>query len=264
MVSEMAMAFPQPCTTASTVDSAIAVMEQIDRSLPRQDGLACFNRMYLGVTRQVSARIEQGFFHDAEFMTALEVVYANIYFDAVNAMVTAPNAIPTAWRPLFKARSRTDIYSIQYALAGMNAHINHDLPMALVRTCTQLDTAPESGTNRRDYRRVDALLDAAELSVRHTFESSEVQKADRSVQTVIDLVDNWSIAAARNTAWSTGLALWRCRGDTTVEDLLMCSLSSSVSLSSRCLLTAPEREIHIPITAPCTRVWKSVNVLIHG
>ena len=81
---------------------------------------------------------------------------------------------------------------------------------------------------------------------------------------MIDLVDNWSIAAARNMAWTTGLALWRCRGDTTVEDLLMCSLSSSTSLSSRCLLTAPEREIHIPITSPCDRVMKSVNVLIHG
>ena len=60
----MAIAFPPPCTTASTVDGAIAVMEQIDRSLPARDGLACFNRMYLGVTRQVSARIEQGFFHN--------------------------------------------------------------------------------------------------------------------------------------------------------------------------------------------------------
>jgi hypothetical protein len=260
----MAMAFPPPCTTASTVDGAIAVMEQIDRSMPTRDGLACFNRMYLGVTRQVSARIEQGFFHNAEFMSALEVVFANSYFDAVNAMVASPDAIPTVWRPLFQARSRPDIYSIQFALAGMNAHINHDLPMALVRACTQLNTAPESGTNHRDYQRVNALLDAAEMSVRHIFESREVEKADRSVQTVLDLVDNWSITAARNMAWSTGLALWRCRGDTTVEDLIMSSLASAVSLSSRCLLTAPEREIHIPITAPCNRVMKSVGVLIHG
>jgi hypothetical protein len=260
----VAIAFPPPCTTASTLQGAIAVMEQIDRSLPQRDGLASFNRMYLGVTRQVSARIEQGFFHNAEFLSALEVVFANMYFDAVNAMVTTPNAIPTAWRPLFEARARPDIYSIQFSLAGMNAHINHDLPMALVRACTQLNTAPESGTNHRDYQRVDALLEAAELSVRHTFESREVEKADRSVQTVLDLVDNWSITAARHMAWSTGQALWRCRGDTTVEDLIMSSLASAVSLSSRCLLTAPERDIHIPITAPCDRVMKSFGVLLHG
>jgi hypothetical protein len=261
---EMATAFPPPCTTASTLDGAIAVMEQIDRSLPARDGLACFNRMYLGVTRQVSARIEQGFFYDSEFMSSLEVVYANFYFDAVNAAMTTPDAVPTAWRPLFDTRARGDVYSIQYALAGMNAHINHDLPMALVRTCAQLSTAPESGTNHRDYHRVDVLLDAAELSVRHTFEVREVEKADRSVQTVIDLVDNWSITSARTMAWSTGLALWRCRGDTTVEDLIMSSLASTVSLSSRCLLTAPEREVQIPITAPCERLRKSVGALIHG
>ena len=146
----------------------------------------------------------------------------------------------------------------------MNAHINHDLPIALVRTCTQLNTAPEAGSNHRDYQQVDALLDAAELSVRHFFEASEVQKADRTVQTVLDLVDNWSINAARDMAWATSLALWRCRGDTTVEDLLMNSLASTVSLSSNCLLTAPEREAHIPITAPCNRVWKSVGVLLKG
>jgi hypothetical protein len=260
----MAMTSPPLCTTASSVDAAIAVMEQIDRALSPRDGLACFNRMYLGITRQVSARIEQGFFHNADFMRALEVGYANIYFDAVNTMVTTPNAVPTAWRPLFEARSRSDIYSIQYAFAGMNAHINHDLPIALVRTCMQLDTAPGSGANHRDYQRVDALLDAAELSARHTFESGEVEKADRSVQTVIDLLDNWSITAARNMAWSTGLALWRCKGDTTVEDLIMSSLASAISLSSRCLLTAPEREIHIPITAPGSRMRKTVDVLIHG
>ena len=44
----------------------------------------------------------------------------------------------------------------------------------------------------------------------------------------------------------------------------MSSLASAVSLSSRCLLTAPEREIQIPITAPCDRVRKSVGALIHG
>ena len=137
----------------------------------------------------MSARIEQGFFYDSEFMSSLEVVCANFYFDAVNAMMTTPDAVPTAWVP-FDTRARSDVYSIQYALAGMNAHINHDFPMALVRTCPQLSTAPENGTDHRDYHRVDVLLDAAELSLRHTFESGEVEKADRSVQTVIDLVDN--------------------------------------------------------------------------
>ena len=91
---EMATAFPPPCTTASTLDGAIGVMEQIDRSLPKRDGLACFNRMYLNVTRQVSARIEQGFFYDSEFMSSLEVVYANFYFDAVNAMFEMGTGYP--------------------------------------------------------------------------------------------------------------------------------------------------------------------------
>ena len=65
--------------------SAIARMQQIDDALPAADGLACFNRMYLDVTQQVQARITQGFFADPAFLTQLDVVFANLYFAAVNA-----------------------------------------------------------------------------------------------------------------------------------------------------------------------------------
>ena len=43
-----------------------------------------------------------------------------------------------AWQPLFALRAQPGTVSLQYALAGMNAHINFDLGLALVRTCRQL------------------------------------------------------------------------------------------------------------------------------
>jgi hypothetical protein len=54
----------------------------------------------------------------------------------------------------------------------MNAHINHDLPVAVVSTCAQLATSPAAGTHLADYQKVDQLLDAAEQSVRQSFESA--------------------------------------------------------------------------------------------
>ena len=53
----------------TSVAGAIARMEAIEAALPAADGLACFNRMYLDVTRQVNSQLSQGFFADPAFMT---------------------------------------------------------------------------------------------------------------------------------------------------------------------------------------------------
>jgi hypothetical protein len=122
----------------------------------------------------------------------------------------------------------------------MNAHINHDLPIALVQTCTDLGTAPDQGTHHEDYQKVDGLLDAAEQSIRQSFESSVALQADRRAQVVLDLVANWSINAARDVAWDTAVALWRCRDVATAEDLLMGGIARTVAMASRCLLVVPD------------------------
>jgi hypothetical protein len=211
-------------------------MQQIEAALPNGDGLACFNRVYLDVTQQVSDRVSQGSFADPAFMEHLDVVFANIYFAAVDAVVNDPTNLPAAWQPLLFARANLGIYPIQFALAGMNAHINHDLPIAVVTTCTDLGSAPDQGTHHDDYQKIDGLLDAAEQSIRQSFESSVVLEADRRAQTVLNLVGNWSINSARDVAWEMALALWQCRDVSTVEDLLMNGLARTVAMASRCLL----------------------------
>ena len=112
-------------------------MEAIEAVLPPADGFACFNRMYLDVTRQVNSRLGQGFFADPAFMTRLDVTFANLYFAAAD-----PAAVPLAWRPLAERRATAGIEPVQFALSGMNSHINHDLPLAIVSTCAALATAP--------------------------------------------------------------------------------------------------------------------------
>jgi Family of unknown function (DUF5995) len=258
---------PAPLPTSgppvTTVEEAIARMQEIDAALPGRDGLACFNRMYLEVTRDVEERIGRGYFADPAFLSTLDVVFANIYFDAVDALVIEPHALPAAWEPLFEARSRPDIYPIQFALAGMNAHINHDLPIALVRTCTQLGTAPDDGSHHGDYQKVDGLLDAAEQSVRQSFESGLALRADRGAQRVLNLIGNWSINSARDVAWDTAVALWRSRDDAGVEDLMMGGLARTVAMASRCLLVPAGAETHTDLSL-CGRLGRSVEVLLRG
>jgi hypothetical protein len=229
---------PAPAEGAVTsIAEAIARMEAIDATLPARDGLACFNRMYLAVTQTVGQDVGQGFFADPGFMTTLDVVFANLYFAAADAAST-PAAVPLAWRPLLEQRANEGIEPIQFALAGMNAHINHDLPVAVVTTCTGLGTAPDAGSHLADFQKVDQLLDAAEESIRHSFESSAELDVDDHLQAVDNLVACWSINSARDVAWRNSLVLWALRSDQAASTLFADGLAAAAALASRLLLTA--------------------------
>jgi hypothetical protein len=189
------------------------------------------------VTQDVSQELARQFFADPGFMTRLDVVFANLYFDAVDA-AAEPATAPLAWRPLMEQRAMTGIEPIQFALAGMNAHINHDLPLAVVSTCTELGTAPASGDHHADYQKVDQLLDTAEQSIRQSFESAPELAVDRHLQAVSDLVANWSIGSARDLAWTNSLLLWQVRDDPVARGLVLDGLAAATAAASRLLLIA--------------------------
>ena len=241
IVTAMSVALPVPGEPVVSVDGAIARMEAIEAALPAADGLACFNRMYLDVTRQVNSGLGQGFFADPAFMAQLDVAFANLYFAAADTAADPaadPAAVPLAWRPLAERRVAAGIEPVQFALAGMNAHINHDLPLAVVSTCATLATAPDAGSHLADYQKVDQLLDAAEQSVRQSFESAAELAVDRHLCAVADLVANWSINSARDLAWNNCLLLWAVRDDPVTRGLFLDTLSASTALASRMLLVA--------------------------
>ncbi len=221
----------------TSVQEAIARMEAIGASVPARDGLGCFNRMYLEVTKQVQSSLSAGFYADPAFMTELDVTFANLYFTAADA-ADNPAAAPLAWRPLIELRAKPGIEPIQFALAGMNAHINHDLPLAVTATCTTLATSPSAGTHQADYQKVDQLLDAAEQSVRQSFESAPELAVDRHLQAVNNLIASWSINSARDLAWNNSLLLWEIRTDPLACGLFRDGLAASTAAASRMLLIA--------------------------
>jgi len=228
---------PSPNDPVTSVAEAIARMEAIVAATPADDGLACFNRMYLAVTQTVNSELGQGFFADPGFMTTLDVVFANFYFAAAGA-ASEPATVPQAWRPLIEQRATAGIEPIQFALAGMNAHINHDLPVAVVTTCAELGTEPAAGPHLADFQKVDQLLDAAEQSVRRSFESRPELAVDRHLQAVDNLVACWSINSARDLAWQNSLVLWTLRPEPAASGFFLDGLAAATALASRLLLTA--------------------------
>jgi hypothetical protein len=233
----MSAGLPVSRALVTSVAEAVERMEAIGAAFPAGDGLACFNRMYLEVTRQVDNGLRAGFYADPAFMTQLDVGFANLYFDVVDAS-DDPEAVPLAWRPLVEQRAQPGIEPIQFALAGMNAHINHDLPIAVTTTCTALSTSPATDAHLADYQKVDQLLDAAEQSIRQSFESAPELAVDRHLSAVCNLIACWTINSARDAAWNNSLLLWDLRGNPAARDLLCGTLSAAAALASRMLLVA--------------------------
>src|SRR5580700_5705977 len=113
-----------------TIVDVISRMQAIDALLPVNDGIKWFNRLYLVVTQQVDLVPPGGVWQSGAWFTSLDTNFAGLYLGALGGFL-AGQAVPHAWQALFESRYRTDVDRIQFALAGMNAHINRDLALAL-------------------------------------------------------------------------------------------------------------------------------------
>ena len=224
-----------PAGQPTSVEDVIAQLRAIDQRLPAADGVAEFNRMYLKVTELVLTRLGDGVFTNQAFMTRLDAVFAGLYLRQVSA---SGAALDKAWVPLFEGR-RASCEPIQFALAGMNAHINHDLPIALVRTCRQLGLTLKSPGVRADYDAVTGILAEIHEEVRQSFLGGIALEVDRNLAPVVTLIGNWSIAKARQAAWVTAQTLWELDAVQGVETEFLAALSSSVGMASSFLLTPP-------------------------
>jgi hypothetical protein len=222
----------------TTVDGVVARMREIDAQLPEKDGVAVFNRMYLTVTERIAAIIaEPGSapapFRDAETMAELDVRFACLWLKAYDADV-ARRPVPHAWRPQFEARTGGRV-PIQYAIAGMNSHIEHDLPIAVFDTCRARDLDPDDV--HQDYEAVNAVLAQVEAPIRRSFLDEVGRDVDDHLGPVVHLVSAWNIDKARDLSWVTVETLWALRHTSFLRGRFVDGLGHTVGMASRALLT---------------------------
>lgn len=222
----------------TTVDGVITRLREIDAELPGDDGVAVFNRMYLTVTERIAAIIARPDarvtpFRDARTMAVLDVHFAHLWLAAYDADA-GRRSVPPAWRPLFEARSGGCV-PVQYALAGMNTHIEHDLPIAVVETCRAHGLQPVD--LHADYEAVNDVLAQVESPVRRSFLDAVGRELDDRLGPVVHLVSTWDIDKARDLSWVTVETLWALRRTGFLRDLFLDSLGDTVGMTSRALLT---------------------------
>jgi Family of unknown function (DUF5995) len=220
----------------STIPEVIARMRAIDSALPRKDGVAIFNRLYLQVTLAVDAASAGTEFENRQFVDRLDVVFAGLYFEA-EATIDSGAACPAAWRPLVETRSQPR-EPIQFALAGMAGHIGHDLPIAVVATCEELGLPPQDDSAiHRDYQRVDGLIATVEKQVASWFETGLIADLeDVTPEKTAEAIAMWSIVAARDLAWDHAKLLWALRDSPPLRDAYMDTLACSSELAAAAIL----------------------------
>jgi hypothetical protein len=184
----------------SSIADVVAIMQAIDGILPVTDGLKWFNLLYLMVTQQVSA--PPGGWEDPAWLARLDVVFAGYYFAAITSSLNGSGATPSAWQALFEARDRTDVDRIQFALAGMNAHINHDLAQALVSVDAELGITPTvPSPEHDDYQHVNGLLEQVLPVALRFLASDTLGVLAQDTGKVGQLLAIWNVSAARDLAW---------------------------------------------------------------
>jgi len=219
----------------SSVQDVVRRLRRIDDELPPDDGAGVFNRMYLTVTEAVAAGLAHGtVFTDPAFMEHLDVTFASLWIEAYDADV---HDVPRAWAALFERRHDRSVLPVQFALAGMNSHIGHDLAVAVIQTCRQRDTSPGAPGVRDDYEAVNHLLAASESEVRRSFLTAAGQELDTHIGPAVHLVNSWKIDKARDVAWVNVEAMWAFRRSERLSDRYRAALARTVGMGSRCLLT---------------------------
>jgi hypothetical protein len=219
---------------ATTVDEVIARLRELDATLPPSDGVRWFNRLYLEVTLAVAAYLPGHALRAPPFLEQLDVYFGNAFFAAYDA-ARAKREVPRAWAPLFEQRHARHVAPLQFATAGMNAHINHDLAVGVVDTCEALGMSP-GDPQHADYQAINAILKSTEATVKRWLLTGAIAEIDREVAPADDVAAIWSITRARDAAWIRAQVIWHLRSAGPLRDAYLATNERATELAGRAIL----------------------------
>ena len=133
------------------------MQERLDGLAPEQAYLREFLGTYQRTTLAVGKAVDAGDFEDPEWVEAWDVAFAELYVVALDAHLRAVRP-SRPWRLAFDAPP--DLPALRHVLLGINAHVNYDLPQALLAVISDDDFAQPSlmASRRRDHERIDGVL----------------------------------------------------------------------------------------------------------
>jgi hypothetical protein len=184
---------------ADSVDDVLGALDAIVDQARRVGSRAgYFAAIYRTMTATVQEGVTEGVFDDAARMERLLVVFARLYFDALDQLHSGGRPA-RSWVVAFDAAEQWRPLVLQHVLLGVNAHINLDLGIAAAATAQ----GAELPAMRRDYDRINEIIASLVRQVRDRIASVSpwIGLADRAGGRTQDQIVRFSIEAARTGAW---------------------------------------------------------------
>lgn len=203
---------PDAATPAGTIADVLATMQaRLDTMPPERATQSRFLSTYRRTTEAVAAAVASGDFEDPAWVEAWDVAFAGFYLDALDADL-AGTRVPRPWRLAFDAPATAS--PLVHVLLGINAHINNDLPRALLAVIGDEDFADPAvvARRRRDHERIDAVLGSRVAAEdRNLSESSTRSLLDRVLQPANRRASQRFLRESRQKVWHNTVELQRAR-----------------------------------------------------
>lgn len=208
-----------PATSIQEVLERLAAIRDHATStslLGEDDGIAAFTKLYHVITAHIGTLADRGEFRSREFLVRLDIEFAERYFAALRSYARDMSTAPRVWRVVFDNRSDPRIPALNFAVAGVNAHINYDLSCALVATWHHVapDGDGHESAQFHDYRLINDVFEAEMDPLREDLDSLLSQGPDGAVW---DRTANWMadlvIRFTRDLAWDEAKRVWDKGGD---------------------------------------------------
>jgi hypothetical protein len=224
-----------------TIDDVVTGLKSIEEyCLPLRDRRGIFVTAYLHITRSIQIAINEGRFENDEWTQRYLVSFGNLYRRAVLDWETGnPTRIPTAWRLAFETASEGTGLVVQHLVLGINAHINHDLALAL----GQVGIDPNRGQKYRDHVLVNKVLEEASPGLKYqvsTMYAPILQRFDWVAGRLDDDFAGFSIPKAREHAWTFATA-FSAAWDAAQRKLLLRALDQQAAGFARLILSRPTK-----------------------
>jgi hypothetical protein len=182
------------------------------RMPPDRSAQRIFLETYRRTTLAVGKAVRDGSFEDPAWVERWDVVFADLYLAALDLDLGGSPDVPRPWRLAFDAP--IGLPALRHVLLGINAHINYDLPQALLAVIPDDDFTDVRVLARRgrDHARIDAVL-----SGRVAAEDSELGAVspptvvDRLLQPLNRLSSKRFLREARRKVWHNTIELQRAR-----------------------------------------------------
>jgi hypothetical protein len=183
------------------VAAVVADMQTRLDALPERSGLREFLSTYQRTTTAVGKAIRDDVFEDADWVEEWDVVFARLYLDAFDAHVSGTGSVPRPWRIAFQAPA--DLPGLRQVLLGINAHVNYDLPQALLAVIPDADFADPGrlASRQRDHEAIDGVLASRVAAEDQELASRGRTLVDRVLQPLNRQASRRFLKEARQKVW---------------------------------------------------------------